>query len=84
MKVNFPPFTADPAYLKFKGNDSFILERKWIRYILSNCKHELWQFKTGKMLDAFMLLTSTMYKKGGEQLFKLGKFTQTYSQGADE
>ncbi|CAB3239752.1 unnamed protein product [Arctia plantaginis] len=38
----------------------------------------------GKMLDAFMLLTSTMYKKGGEQLFKHGKFTQTYSEGADE
>lgn len=36
------------------------------------------------MLEAFMILTDAMTKKGKEQLLSYGKFKQTYVEGADE
>lgn len=36
------------------------------------------------MMDAFIILTDAMFKKGGEQLLSHGKFQQTYAEGADE
>ncbi|XP_073958445.1 uncharacterized protein [Choristoneura fumiferana] len=39
---------------------------------------------TGEMLEAFMILTDSMTKKGKEQLLSHGKFQQTYAEGADE
>ncbi|XP_072937284.1 uncharacterized protein [Epargyreus clarus] len=39
---------------------------------------------TGEMLEAFMILTDSMNKKGDAQLLSHGKFTQTYSEGVDE
>ncbi|XP_059048056.1 uncharacterized protein LOC131843429 [Achroia grisella] len=36
------------------------------------------------MLEAFIILTDSMYKKGDGQLFSYGKFSQTYMEGADE
>ncbi|KAM3967602.1 uncharacterized protein ACR2FA_011155 [Aphomia sociella] len=39
---------------------------------------------TGEMLEAFMILTDSMYKKGDGRLVSHGKFSQTYTQGADE
>lgn len=36
------------------------------------------------MLEAFLILTSAMTKKGDQQLLQNGKFSQTYTEGADE
>ncbi|XP_060804628.1 uncharacterized protein LOC132901760 [Amyelois transitella] len=39
---------------------------------------------SGEMLEAFMILTDSMEKKGNAELLTHGKFTQTYEEGADE
>ncbi|XP_045781154.1 uncharacterized protein LOC123878114 isoform X2 [Maniola jurtina] len=39
---------------------------------------------TGEMLEAFMILTESMNKKGDEQLLSHGKFNQTYTEAANE
>nr|XP_034833589.1 uncharacterized protein LOC117990233 [Maniola hyperantus] len=39
---------------------------------------------TGEMLEAFMILTESMNKKGDKQLISHGKFNQTYTEAADE
>ncbi|CAH2102812.1 unnamed protein product [Euphydryas editha] len=39
---------------------------------------------TGEMLEAFLILTDSMYAKGEEKLLSYGKFSQTFSEAADE
>ncbi|XP_062524552.1 uncharacterized protein LOC101739332 isoform X3 [Bombyx mori] len=39
---------------------------------------------SGEMLEAFMILTDSMSKKGSQNLLSHGKFSQTYSEAADE
>ena len=36
------------------------------------------------MLEAFMILTESMYKKEDQQLLSYGKFQQTYAEAANE
>lgn len=36
------------------------------------------------MLEAFIILTDSMYAKGEEKLLSYGKFNQTFSEAADE
>lgn len=79
---------AQSAYLKFTGEFIFsisliisFLLKPWKEF--SNC-NICWIIFVGEMLEAFIILTDSMYAKGEEKLLSYGKFNQTFSEAADE